>query len=67
MKNVLILGAIGSLVPFVVDAIKDVQLTLFVRKKTRLSKNISKNVAVVEGDAVIFRLGVPQIALVCPY
>jgi uncharacterized protein YbjT (DUF2867 family) len=55
MKKVLIIGASGSLAKYVIDALKplsNIQLTLFVRNKSRLSKNSIEGCAVVEGDAM---------------
>jgi uncharacterized protein YbjT (DUF2867 family) len=52
MKKVIIIGATGSLASYVIDAIKDAELTLFVRKKSRLSAKVAKDHNVVEGDAM---------------
>lgn len=57
MKKVLIIGATGSLAKYVVEAVKpleNIELTLFVRNKNRLSKELSDNCEVVEGDALNF-------------
>jgi len=45
MKKILIIGATGSLAQYVIEAVKpleNIQLTLFVRNKNRLSRYISK-------------------------
>jgi uncharacterized protein YbjT (DUF2867 family) len=55
MKKVLIIGASGSLAQYVVEAIKqlgDIELTLFVRNKGKLSKNTAENCTIIEGDAM---------------
>jgi uncharacterized protein YbjT (DUF2867 family) len=55
MKKVIIIGATGSLAQYVIETIKDlkdIQLTLFVRNKSRLSKGISEGSIVIEGDAM---------------
>jgi len=55
MKKVIILGASGSLAEYVVEELgkqKDVHQTLFVRKKSRLSKTGIPNTTVVEGDVM---------------
>jgi uncharacterized protein YbjT (DUF2867 family) len=57
-KKIIIIGASGSLAPYVIDAISKlnpVAITLFVRNKSRLPKTISENYPVIEGDALIFR------------
>lgn len=57
MKNILIIGAGGSLAQYVIEAVKlipDSVLTLFVRDKKRLPENISEGCRVVEGNAVNF-------------
>lgn len=57
MKNVLIIGATGSLAKYVVEAVKpleNIELTLFVRNKNRLSKDLSDNCEIIEGDALNF-------------
>jgi len=54
MKNVIIIGASGSLAAPVIEeleTLKDVHLTLFLRNKNRLRTKPS-NVAVVEGDVM---------------
>jgi uncharacterized protein YbjT (DUF2867 family) len=55
MIRVLIIGATGSLVPYVVEALRKVDgvaLTLFMRNKNRLPKEISRGCTLVEGDAM---------------
>lgn len=55
MKKVIIIGATGSLAIYVIDALKsldDVQLTLFVRNKSRLEKSIVDSNIVIEGNAL---------------
>lgn len=55
MKNVLIIGASGSLAQYVIEALKkldDITLTLFARSKNRLSKNIAEGCTIIEGDAM---------------
>jgi uncharacterized protein YbjT (DUF2867 family) len=55
MKKILIIGATGSLAEYVIEALKDLEnteLTLFVRNKNKLSKEIFDQYTVVEGDAV---------------
>ena len=57
MKKVLIIGATGSLAQFVIEALKpveNVQLTLFVRDKNKLKKNLIEGCAIIEGDAMNF-------------
>lgn len=57
MKKVLIIGATGSLAKYVVEAVKpleNIELTLFVRNKNRLSKDLSDNCEIIEGDALNF-------------
>ncbi|MFT3935958.1 MAG: NAD(P)H-binding protein [Chitinophagaceae bacterium] len=58
MKKVLIIGASGSLAVYVINAIKeldDTTLTLFLRNKNRLPKNLAGNSTVVEGDAMNYK------------
>jgi uncharacterized protein YbjT (DUF2867 family) len=55
MKKLIIIGASGSLAKHVIEAIKklgNVDLTLFVRNKSRLSKNIAEGCTILEGDAM---------------
>ncbi|SHK13979.1 NAD(P)H-binding protein [Chryseobacterium polytrichastri] len=57
MKKVLIIGATGSLAKYVVEAVKpleNIELTLFVRNKNRLSKDLSDDCKIIEGDALNF-------------
>lgn len=57
MKKVLIIGATGSLAKYVVEAVKpldNIELTLFVRNKNRLSKDLSDDCEIMEGDALNF-------------
>lgn len=57
MKKLIVIGASGSLAKYVIESLKelkDVQLTLFVRNKYKLSKSISENCTIVEGDAMNF-------------
>ena len=54
MRNVIVIGASGSLAEYVIqelETMKDIHLTLFVRNKTRLRKGKS-NSTVVEGDVM---------------
>ncbi|MBP6585232.1 MAG: NAD(P)H-binding protein [Flavobacterium sp.] len=55
MKKVIILGASGSLAPYVIETLKqlqNVEITLFVRNKSRLSKSVAEGCTVIEGDAM---------------
>lgn len=55
MKKVIILGASGSLAPYVIEELKqlqNVEITLFVRNKSRLSKSVAEGCTVIEGDAM---------------
>lgn len=55
MKKVIIIGATGSLAQYVIEVLKqldNVVLTLFVRSKNRLPKNIATDCTVIEGDAM---------------
>lgn len=55
MKNVIIIGASGSLAGYVIEELekqKDVHLTLFLRSKSRLRKRNLTNATVVEGDVM---------------
>lgn len=54
MKKVIIIGASGSLAHYVIEALKhlqNVEITLFVRNKSSLSKSIAEDCTVIEGDA----------------
>ena len=55
MKNVIIIGASGSLAGYVIEELqkqKDVHLTLFLRNKNRLQNRSLSNTTVVEGDVM---------------
>jgi uncharacterized protein YbjT (DUF2867 family) len=55
MKKVIIIGATGSLAQYVIDALRqlsNVEITLFVRNKNKLSKSIAEGCTVIEGDAL---------------
>lgn len=55
MKKIIIIGASGSLAPYVIEALKqlqNVEITLFVRNKSRLSKSVAQGYTVIEGDAM---------------
>lgn len=55
MKKVIIIGATGSLAQYVIEALKqldNIALTLFVRSKNRLSKNLAEGCTIIEGDAM---------------
>ncbi|MBK8154471.1 MAG: NAD(P)H-binding protein [Saprospiraceae bacterium] len=55
MKKVIIIGASGSLAPYVIEALKqlqNVEITLFVRNKSRLSNSVAEGCTVIEGDAM---------------
>ena len=57
MKKVVIIGATGSLAQYVIESIKELQhieLSLFVRNKSRLSKSATEGCVVTEGDATNF-------------
>ena len=57
MKNVLIIGASGSLAISVIEALKpfeDMELTLFLRNKNRISKGVKDGCSIIEGDAMNF-------------
>lgn len=54
MKNVIIIGATGSLAGPVIEELQksnDVHLTLFLRNKSRL-RNYTSNAKIVEGDVM---------------
>lgn len=58
MKKVIIIGASGSLANDVIAAVKqleNIELTLFVRNKNRLSNKESEGCAIVEGDAMHYQ------------
>jgi uncharacterized protein YbjT (DUF2867 family) len=55
MKNVIIIGASGSLAGFVIEELqkqKDVHLTLFLRNKDRLRNSNVLNATIIEGDVM---------------
>lgn len=55
MKNVIIIGASGSLAQYVIEELEkqeDVHLTLFLRKKNRLGNTNVSNARIVEGDVM---------------
>jgi uncharacterized protein YbjT (DUF2867 family) len=55
MKDVIIIGAGGSLAGYVIGGLqkqKDVHLTLFLRNKNRLNHGNLSNVSIVEGDVM---------------
>jgi uncharacterized protein YbjT (DUF2867 family) len=58
MKNVIIIGASGSLATVVIEELqkKDVHLTLFLRNKNRLSNRNLANVSIVEGDVMDYSI-----------
>lgn len=65
MKKIIILGASGSLAQPVIEALKAlkaVEITLFLRDKSRLSKNIADGCSIVEGDALSFQSVLQAIA-----
>lgn len=54
MKKAIIIGASGSLAQYVIEALKQLQnleITLYVRNKSSLSKSIADDCTVIEGDA----------------
>jgi uncharacterized protein YbjT (DUF2867 family) len=58
MKKVIIIGASGSLAPYVINALKTlegIELTLFVRNKKRLLKDSAEGSTVIEGDAMDYQ------------
>jgi uncharacterized protein YbjT (DUF2867 family) len=55
MKNVIIIGASGSLAQYVIEELckqEEVQLTLFLRKKNRLGNTNVSDATIVEGDVM---------------
>ena len=55
MKNVIIIGASGSLAPYIIEELqkqKDIHLTLFLRNKNRLRNSNITNATIVEGDVM---------------
>lgn len=57
MKKVIVIGASGSLAKSVIEAVKpleSIKLTLFLRNKNRISKELSNDCEIFEGDALNF-------------
>lgn len=57
MKKVIIIGASGSLAKYVIEAAKpleNIELTLFLRNKNRISAELSDGCKIIEGDALNF-------------
>ena len=57
MKKVIVIGASGSLAKSVIEAVKpleSIKLSLFLRNKNRISKELSKDCEIFEGDALKF-------------
>ncbi len=55
MKNIIIIGATGSLAQYVIEALKELgnmELTLFARNTGRLSKTTTEGCSIIEGDAM---------------
>ncbi len=55
MRNVLVLGASGNIAKRVIDILvtdKNINLTLFLRKKSRLRNNDASGCRIVEGDVL---------------
>ncbi|MDE3143418.1 MAG: NAD(P)H-binding protein, partial [Bacteroidota bacterium] len=55
MMKVIIIGASGSLAPYVIEALQtknNVKLTLFLRNKARLKQSTIQNNNIVEGDVM---------------
>jgi len=53
LKNVIIIGANGSLAVYVIEALKklsDVHLSLFVRNKNNLKSSVKNGCDIIEGD-----------------
>lgn len=58
MKNVIIIGASGSLAQYVIEELQkqyDVHLTLFLRNKNRLQNRNLSNATIVEGDVMDYQ------------
>ena len=56
MKNIIIIGATGSLAKYVIEAskqIENVNLTLFARNPQKLSSSLTEKTKVIKGDALI--------------
>ncbi|MGB8194760.1 MAG: NAD(P)H-binding protein [Chitinophagaceae bacterium] len=59
MKNIIVIGASGSLAGPVIKELvklKDVHLTLFLRNKARLPKQNLSDATVVEGDVMNYQV-----------
>lgn len=57
MKKVIVIGASGSLAKSVIETVKpleSIKLTLFLRNKNRISKELSNDCEIFEGDALNF-------------
>ena len=57
MKKVIVIGASGSLAKSVIEAVKplgSIKLALFLRNKNRISKELSNDCEIFEGDALNF-------------
>ncbi|MCI3936172.1 NAD(P)H-binding protein [Chryseobacterium aahli] len=57
MKKVIVIGASGSLAKSVIEAVKpleSIKITLFLRNKNRISKELSNDCEIFEGDALNF-------------
>jgi uncharacterized protein YbjT (DUF2867 family) len=57
MKKVIVIGASGSLAQYVIEASKNlenIELTLFLRNKNRISTELSEGCKIIEGDALNF-------------
>src|SRR4051812_2749597 len=55
MKNVIIIGASGTLAAYVIEELQkhsDLHLTLFLRKKNRLGNRQLSNATIIEGDVM---------------
>ncbi len=55
MKNVLIVGATGSLAPYVTEALlqlTDIHVTLFARSPNYIHRNLAEKCTVIQGDAM---------------
>jgi uncharacterized protein YbjT (DUF2867 family) len=59
MKNVMVIGASGSLAKYVIDELKnlsDVKLTLFLRNKKKLSIKDIPAMEIIEGDVLDYKV-----------
>ncbi|MXN90512.1 NAD(P)H-binding protein [Flavobacterium sp. Sd200] len=55
MKKIVIIGATGSLVPYVAEALlklDNIQLTLFARSPKYIDKNLTDKCTIIQGDAL---------------